>query len=208
MKKNATTIASVIVVILVAGALLYIGGGNKSSTTAQPSALDSRYSGTANVPYASLNNLVGKPVPAFSLADGSGKIYLSDSLRGKKTVLFFTEGLMCYPACWNQIVAFTKDVRFRDSNTLVLSVVVESKEDWQKAINQMPELAQAAVLFDSDSTVSKQLGMLTAPSSMHPGSLPGHTYLLVDKNGIIRYVLDDPTMSIRNDQLISEIAKL
>ena len=43
---------------------------------------------------------------------------------------------------------------------------------------------------------------------MHPGSLPGHTYVVIDKKGIVRYIFDDPNMGIRNDQLVAEITKL
>lgn len=210
MKKNNTkTIITAVGVIALIGALFYFGGGNKTSAPIN-TALDphGHNNATANVSLASLNNLMDKPAPAFSLADRDGRVYSSDNLRGKKVVLFFNEGLMCYPACWNQIVALSKDDRFKNDDTVVLSVVVDSKEDWQSAINKMPELAQATVVFDVGAAVAKTFGVLTTPSSMHVGSLPGHTYVLIDKEGTVRYVFDDPNMGIRNDQLVEEIAKL
>ena len=123
-------------------------------------------------------------------------------------LLFFNEGLMCYPSCWNQIVALSKDDRFKGGGLLALSVVVDSKEDWDQAINKMPELAKATVVFDTDAAVSRKFGVLSTPSSMHPGSLPGHTYIVIDAEGIVRYVFDDPNMGIRNDQLFTEASKL
>ena len=72
----------------------------------------------------------------------------------------------------------------------------------------MPELAEAVVVFDDDTEVSKQFGMLTTESSMHKGLFPGHSYVVIDKEGIIRYVLDDPSMRINNDKLVAELSKL
>ena len=43
---------------------------------------------------------------------------------------------------------------------------------------------------------------------MHKGSYPGHTYFIIDKEGIIRYTKDDPSMAIRNNELAAELAKL
>ncbi len=115
---------------------------------------------------------------------------------------------MCYPACWNQIVSLAKDERFENTDTVVLSVVVDPPGEWQEAVKQMPELAEATVVFDKDAEVSKKFSMLKTASSMHYGSLPGHTYVVIDEEGIIRYVFDDPNMGIRNDQLATEISKL
>ena len=206
-KNNTTTIITAVGVIALIGALFYFGGRNKSSTTS-PAAIDPMHNQAANVSRSSLDNLLNKPTLDFSFADRDGKVYSADNLRGKNVILFFNEGLMCYPACWNQIVALSKDDRFKNDDTLVLSVVVDSKEDWQQAINKMPELAQATVVFDKGAGVSKNFGILSTPSSMHPGSFPGHTFVIIDKEGVIRYVFDDPNMGIRNDQLWLEVTKL
>ena len=36
--------------------------------------------------------------------------------------------------------------------------------------------------------------------------MPGHTYVLIDRNGIVREVRDDPNMAMANDLLVSKIA--
>lgn len=212
-KNNFKKMLLVVVVVLVGITFLYGEFGNKPSGphpagTSSNTVSNSARNGTVSVSSVTLNDIVGKQTPAFSFADRDGNIYSSDNLRGKKVVLFFTEGLMCYPACWNQITSFAKDAHFKNADTLVLSVVVDSKEDWQKAINQMPELAQATVVFDKNSAASKQFGILSAPSSMHPGSMPGHTYVIIDEQGIVSSVIDDPSMSINNDKVFAEIQKL
>ena len=182
---------------------------NNASNAMTGNMADHHSGGNGNKTYTSLqDNLVGKPSPSFSLSDRDGKTYTSDNLKGKNVILFFNEGIMCYPACWNQIAAFPKDERFKKDDLVVLSVVVDPKENWEKAVKRMPDLAQATVVFDNGAAVSKQFGVLTTPSSMHYGSLPGHTYVVIDKAGVVKHVFDDPNMAIHNDQLVSEIAKL
>ena len=89
-----------------------------------------------------------------------------------------------------------------------MTVVVDSKQEWQKAVLQMPALAKATVLLDIGGRVSTEYGMLTLASSMHRGQFPGHTYVVVDKDGIIRALLDDEQMGINDDKLLAELAKL
>ncbi|MDP2933816.1 MAG: hypothetical protein Q8N81_06860, partial [bacterium] len=96
---------------------------------------------------------------------------------------------------------------FNTDNTAALSVVVDSARDWEKAITKMPKLANATTLFDTGAAASRQLGLLYLPSSMHKGSLPGHTYIVLDKKGIVRYVLDDPNMALSNELLVKKIAQ-
>jgi len=204
MDKKVSTIIIAIVIIAVVGLLIWSGGKNQ---TAVVSTDDHGHSST-NTVATEFKDYLDKPVPEYSFADRNGKIYSSENLRGKNVILFFNEGLMCYPACWNQIVALAKDERLNQDDTVVLSVVVDPPEEWQKAIDKMPELAEATVVFDKDAEISRKFGMLTVASSMHYGSLPGHTYVLIDKDGVVKHIFDDPNMSIHNDQLVAEIAKL
>lgn len=210
-KINISTIIIAIVIVAAIGFLVWGGGKNKTGAPAAVKAPAVDMHGNplpADISAAPLQDLVNKPAPDFALADKDGKIYSLNELRGKNIILFFNEGLMCYPACWNQIAALAKDERFKNADTVVLSVVVDPPEEWQKAVKQMPELAEATVVFDKGATISKQFGMLTTVSSMHYGSLPGHTFVLINKEGVIKHIFDDPNMSIHNDQLVIEIAKL
>ena len=106
------------------------------------------------------------------------------------------------------MAAFGSDQRFNSEQIQAISVVVDSAKDWQTAIAKMPELAKATTMFDTGAAVSRQLGLLTTVSSMHKGSLPGHTYVVIDKDGIVRYVFDDPNMAIANDMLFTKIGGL
>lgn len=153
------------------------------------------------------NSLVGKLLPDVALFDKDGKVYDLSAFKGKNVVLFFNEGLMCYPACWNQIVAFGADLRFNSSDTAAVSVVVDSPQDWQRAVAKMPDLAKAFTLFDTNANTSRRLGLLSAGSSMHAGQLPGHSYVLIDKTGMVREVFDDPGMGINNDKIMEKFSK-
>src|SRR3972149_9118995 len=153
------------------------------------------------------NNLLGKPAPDFSLESYDGKTYKLSDLKGKNVLLFFNEGLMCYPACWNQIAAFGKDKELANI-AVVLNITADPKNQWVQAINKMPELSSATTLFDTDRSVSKAYGVLKLESSMHRGQFPGHTYVLIDKEGVIRFTKDDVQMAVRNKELLAEINKL
>jgi peroxiredoxin len=148
---------------------------------------------------------VGKIAPDFTLPDMEGNQVALSSLLGKNVILFFNEGLMCYPACLDQVVELS---RLNSENTVAFSIVVDSSKQWVDAQKDLPYLKGAKVLFDAGAKVSRQYDTLTLASSMHRGMFPGHTYYLIDKEGIIRYALDDPRMGNRNKELASELSKL
>src|SRR3989338_4442861 len=151
------------------------------------------------------DSAVGKIAPDFTLPDMEGNQVQLSSFLGKNVILFFNEGLMCYPACLDQVVELEK---LNAENTVAFSIVVDSSKQWVNAQKDLPYLKGAKVLFDAGAKVSRQYDTLTLDSSMHRGMFPGHTYYLIDKEGIIRYALDDPYMGNRNNELSVELAKL
>lgn len=192
-KKSAIVMIFVALFVLFVGWALYRSGNSSTGGVQTASAGD-------------FNSLVGKPMPAVQLFDKDGKPYSLDSLKGKNVVLFFNEGIMCYPACWNQVAQLGTDSRFNNQDTVAFSVVMDQPSQWQQAIAKMPDLAKATLLFDQGGNVSRGFGLLTVPSSMHKGANPGHSYIVLDKQGIVRFVYDDPGMAINNDMLNQKIA--
>jgi len=157
---------------------------------------------------ATFKSLLDKPAPDFTLEAYDGRRISLKDLKGKNVIIFFTEGAMCYPSCWDQMVAFSKEPKFNNDKTVVLSIVVDPRSDWAEAVKQMPELSSSTVLLDIDRNISLTYGALTLTSSMHRGEFPGHTYIIVDKEGIVRYLLDDEYMQIRNKELLKELDKI
>ena len=211
-KMPVVTIVVVSIAVLALGYFLFKSSPDNSANSArinQTASTDDHHGGSPMAANSDqLNALVGKPMPDIELKDKDGKTYTAADFKGKNTVLFFNEGLMCYPACWNQIAAFGSDERFNSDQIQAISVVVDSANDWQRAIAKMPQLAKANTMFDAGASASGRLGMLTTASSMHRGSLPGHTYVVIDKEGIVRYVFDDPNMAMANDMLFGKIGEL
>ncbi|MBI5138191.1 MAG: redoxin family protein [Candidatus Vogelbacteria bacterium] len=210
--NNSPIITVVVAAVVIIGFAYFISTGSTKNPAEDPdqlSAMNNHHGGSVAVPNIEvLNSLVGEMMPDIELTDKDGNKFTSADFKGKNTVLFFNEGLMCYPACWNQISAFGSDTRFNKDDIQAISVVVDSAKDWQTAIKEMPQLAKAKTMFDTGASASRKLGMLLTASSMHRGQLPGHTYILIGKDGKVSYVLDDPNMAIANDLLYSKIKEL
>jgi len=186
--------------VILGGLVLFTSGGNppKTKGTISPDVKEKIY----------FKEAVGKKAPDFELESISGEtVKLSDYL-GKNVVLFFNEGSMCYPACWDQIAGLGNDSRFDTESVVAFSVVVDTKSQWLDIVSKSPNLAKSKILFDTSRSVSKAYDVLYLDSPMHPGALPGHTYFIIDKEGIIRFTLDDPNMALANDRLIKEIEKI
>ena len=196
-------ILGLIFLVLFAGILFYYFNKPSASSEKPPKVEKLKFS-----------QAVAKEAPDFILQDIDGETIKLSDYRGKIVVLFFNEGAMCYPACWDQMIAFGNDERFNTDELEVFPIVIDQKSEWEKIVSQVPEFSKAKILFDSDRKVSAAYDVLALPSSMHPpsamhpGGYPGHTFFVIDKNGIIRYAFDDPTMGLRNDILASEVSKI
>lgn len=84
----------------------------------------------------------------------------------------------------------------------------DQQSEWASAIQRQPDLGKETLLMDSNLKMSQDYGVLNLKSSMHKGMKPGHTYVIIDKNGIVRYTYDDPTMGIQNPLMKKEINTL
>ena len=198
---------SILIFIAAVVAASYILGSKNNQDNQQADHPAEHHEGQS-VYEGKFNELLGQQAPDFTLYSYDDKKVTLSEQKGKKVVLFFTEGVMCYPSCWNQIAAFGKDEAFKKEDTLVFAIVVDTKNEWKKAVDKMPELGDSTILLDLTKNVSKEYGVLSLPSSMHKGQFPGHTYLILDKDGMIRFIKDDPQMAVRNDELKAELEKL
>lgn len=204
---NKKTIISFLVVIIGIAGLVWWSKSSDDRELSASSGVESTVNPEAKE-RISFKQAIGKKAPDFELESIDGEPVRLSSYLGKNVVLFFNEGAMCYPACWDQIAELGNDSRFDAEGAVALSIVIDPKSQWQNIVSKSPNLAKSKILFDTARSVSKAYDVLYLNSSMHAGGLPGHTYFIIDKDGIIRFTLDDPNMALANDQLIKEIAKL
>lgn len=217
---NNKILITIMVILLFTGLTIGFAFRNNNSAKKQITTayddMSSHHGGSASVSNdpantdlkpITFNNAVGQQAPDFELINRDGTKTRLNSYLGKTVIIFFNEGAMCYPACWSQIASLANDQRLNDGNIVALSIVTDSKSQWDQIINSQPKLRGANILFDTNKAVSQAYDVLNLPSSMHKGSSPGHTYFIIDAQGRIVYVLDDPNMAINNNLLIAKLFK-
>lgn len=151
----------------------------------------------------------GQEAPQFALAsvvDGS-TFSLADYANKSDVLLFFNEGLSCAP-CLQQMVDIDKDYSaFTQMGLTVVSITTDSPSNlgtWARNNG----ISNMMVLSDSSTRVATDYTTMGANTgSMHAGMAPGHTFILVDKDGQIIWRKDYgiSTMYVPMDQLISDV---
>ena len=152
----------------------------------------------------SFSSAIGQTAPDFTLTKQDGSSFRLSDYKDKTVVLFFNEGAMCYPACWDQVASLGADKRFNNDKVVAASIMVDSKQEWDQILSSQPKYGAGMILFDVSGKVSQAYDVLNLSSSMHKGSFPGHTYVVI-KKGVISYVLDDPNMAVNNELLSLQI---
>lgn len=206
MKKDILTIFGITTALLVAvfGGILI---GSQSSNS-QEDLMADQHTAPAPADEIIFKSLQDRPAPGFDLISFEGKTVNLSDYKGKRVVLFFSEGAMCQPSCWDQIKSFSQDKYFQKGDIAVLNVVVDDSETWRGVVSKDPDIKNSLVLLDTDKKVSQTYGVLTVASSMHKGEYPGHSYVVLDKDGVIRNVFDDPNMRVNNLEIKEALNKI
>jgi len=147
----------------------------------------------------------GSPVPAFMERDVlSGRTISSKSLFGRKTLLFFSEGVMCQ-ACFEQIRGLEQmgNVLERRGIELV-SITPDGKADLEQAIGQYG--ITTPVISDDDRDMSQAFN--TLGQGMHADT-PGHAFVLVEKGRVLwqrdYWLSPYKTMYVDPQELLADI---
>lgn len=164
-------------VFLISGA----GGGSPSGAAVGGEA------GAGEYPYAMGSPGVGETAPPIELPVAGGESFDLADEKGKGTLLYFQEGLMCQP-CWDQITDL--EPRMDELRKLGIDQLVSITTDPSGAIEQkvVDEDIETPVLSDEDLAVSRAYA--TNRYGMMGESRNGHSFVLVAPNGKIRWRAD------------------
>lgn len=164
-----------------------------------------------NYPYA-----VGSPGPGatalpLTLPSTRGGTFDLASYRGKKQVLlYFQEGLTCQP-CWTQLQAIQNDLPKFHALGIgpIVSITTDPINELKQKVRDegitIPVLADVGATFSSTSawgTNKYQMQMM--------GNRNGHTFILVGKDGRIRWRADyggapKYTMYVPDERLLTDL---
>ena len=149
--------------------------------------------------------VVGSAVPAFAERDvETGRVITSKGLAGKKTLLFFSEGVMCQ-ACFEQIKGLEQMSAELDKRRIELvSVTPDSPADLEQAIGQYG--ITTPMIADEDRDMSAAFD--TLGQGMHADT-PGHAFALIDKGKVLWYrdywLAPDRTMYVEPAQVLADL---
>jgi len=140
-----------------------------------------------------------KTAPDFTLTDTDGDTVSLDDFRGENVVLYFSEGAGCQ-SCLVQMAEIEKNTKdFDKLGVTVLPIVMNSRE--QITQDMAANGVRTPFLLD-DGTVSDAYG--TLGKGMHEG-LPGHSFVLIDKQGQQLWYGEYPSMWLPPEQLLDQV---
>ena len=179
------------------------------ATFVTPTLLDSEPRSAAPAHAAAVDEgaglSVGTAVPSFQERDVvTGKAITSASIQGRKTLLFFSEGVMCQ-ACFEQIKGLEGmgDVLERRGIQLV-SITPDTSADLEQAIGQYG--IATPMIADDDRDMSRAFN--TLGQGMHADT-PGHAFALVERGKILwqrdYWLPPDRTMYVDPEKLLEDI---
>jgi peroxiredoxin len=139
--------------------------------------------------------------PDFTLSDTAGhRVHLA-AYRGHTVVLYFSEGAGC-GSCLQQMGAIEKDhAAFDKAGVTVLPIVMNTRD--QITADMRTYGVTTPFLLDDGkaATAYKTIG-----HGMHAG-LPGHSFVLIDKDGVQRWYGEYPSMYLAPSDLLAQVAK-
>jgi peroxiredoxin len=151
----------------------------------------------------------GEKAPQFTLpSSAGGKVSLS-TYRGKRVLLYFQEGVGCQP-CFDQITDLEKDAAKIKAAGIdqVISITTSPLDAVTQKSKDMG--LTTPVLSDPDVSVSRAYRANEYRMQMMGPNFDGHSFLLVDPDGTIRWRADyggppKETMYVPVDRLLADI---
>ncbi len=145
---------------------------------------------------------VSEVAPRFALPATDGTVKSLEGYRGRNVLLYFNEGVGC-DSCFTQMVQLeAHDDHLERVGVTVLPVVTNPPE--MVASEAARFGIRTPFLSDATKRTSAAYGVL---GTGHHADLPGHSFILVDGEGIIRWRGDYPSMFVSPDGLLSEVRR-
>jgi len=135
--------------------------------------------------------------PDFQLASTSGQTVSLAEFKGKNVLLYFNEGVGC-DACFYQLGKLESDASLERAGLTMLPIVMNTRADVQSQLTRF-NLRTPYLLDPTGATSAAYKALGTG----HHANLPGHTFILVGPDGMIRWRGDYPGMWIEPSELAS-----
>ncbi|MGN0118875.1 MAG: peroxiredoxin family protein [Streptomyces albidoflavus] len=140
-----------------------------------------------------------RTAPDFTLTDTGGSEHTLAQHRGENVLLYFSEGAGCQ-SCIVQMGEIEKQAAaFEKLDVTVLPIVMNTRE--QITADMTANGVTTPFLLD-DGTVSEAYG--TLGKGMH-AALPGHSFVLIDRQGRQRWYGEYPSMWLAPQDLLDEV---
>lgn len=140
-----------------------------------------------------------RTAPEFTLTDTGGSEHTLAQHRGENVLLYFSEGAGCQSCIVQMGEIETQAAAFEKLDVTVLPIVMNTRE--QITADMTANGVTTPFLLD-DGTVSEAYG--TLGKGMHAG-LPGHSFVLIDRQGRQRWYGEYPSMWLAPQDLLDEI---
>jgi len=187
------------VVAVVAASFVLPGVFNKKATsTGAEHAMAMGADAGAGLP-------LGSAVPSFSEQDLlTGKPISSKSVYSHKTLLFFSEGVMCQ-ACFEQIQGLQEfGAQLKQRGIRLVSITPDTPGDLEQAAQQYG--ITTPLISDQNHDMSEAFN--TLGKGMHADT-PGHAFALIDKGKMLWYrdywLPPDRAMYVAPKKLLADI---
>ncbi len=149
---------------------------------------------------------IGKPVPAFELLDQNEKPVSSDSLIGKKYILFFYPKDDS-PGCTKEACSIRDNYRnISKAGFEVFGVSPDKPKKHQKFIDKYE--FQYSLLADTDKKMINDFG-LWGPKKFMGREIEGvyRTTVIVDEEGKVMDIIEKVVTKIHGEQLLEAISE-
>ena len=187
MRRGGYGVVAAIAVVLVTVAL--IGGGSGAGPS-------------AGEPTAGAGVSPGQKAPDFSLVDVvSGRRVGLRSLSGRRTLLFFSEGVSCQ-ACMLQAAELQTSKTLEKAGVRLVSITTDPPNELGQAARQFG--ITSMMLADPTTQMSSAYGMLGHGGMGHP-TQDGHAFVLLDAKGSVVWHQAYPEMYVKPSELLADL---